>query len=132
MKFLLTLLLYLLMPGNGIQISDAWLRPGAEKMGTALYFTIENETEQADTLYNVTCDFAGRVEIHETYDSDGMKGMRKINNLVIDPKSGVSLKPGSYHVMVMKLKKVIKKGDKEDFTLFFSKAGEIKITAEVR
>ena len=42
------------------------------------------------------------------------------------------LKPGSYHVMMMGLKKELKEGDKISFTLKFKNAGELKIEAPVK
>ena len=132
MNILLALLLLLFPPEDKIKIKSAWMRPSAEKMTTALYFTIENTGEKADTLYKVDCDFAGRVELHETYTEGEMTGMRKVNFIVVNAKSSFELKPGSHHIMVMKLKKDIKDGDKEEFILHFKQAGEIKITATAK
>ena len=98
-------------------------------MATALYFAIENNNAAPDTLFKVDCDFAGKVEIHETYSQGDMMGMRKVDFIIIDGKSSCEFKPCGYHVMLMKLKKDINDGDKENFTLHFKKAGEIKITA---
>ena len=129
MKFIFALLIVSLFSGGTIKIHDAWMRPGAEKMGTALYFTIENTT---DTLYKVTSDISDKVQIHETYREGELNGMREIKQLVIEPNATTEFKPGSYHIMVMKLKKDILKGNKAMFTLFFSKAGEIKIEATAK
>ena len=128
--FLLLVFLFILFPPEDkIKIKDAWMRPSSEKMATALYFTIENTGEKADTLYKVDCDFAGRVELHETYSEGDMMGMRKVESIVVNAKNTFELKPGSHHIMVMKLKKDIKDGDKGVFILHFKQAGEIKITA---
>ena len=132
MKFIFVLLIVSIFSGGTIKIHDAWMRPGAEKMGTALYFTIENTTDEPDTLYKVTSDISDKVQIHETYREGELNGMREIKQLVIEPNSTTEFKPGSYHIMVMKLKKDILKGDKAKFTLFFSKAGEIKIEATAK
>lgn len=131
MKFLLTLLITFFVSENGIVIKDQWLRPGAEKMATALYFTIENNNNEADTLYSIESDVSNMVELHETYSNGSVMGMREIGQIVINPGEKVELEPGGKHVMVMKLKKDLKIGDKVDFKLHLRKAGEIKITAEV-
>ena len=129
MNLLLAILFILFPPEEKIKINDPWMRPSFEKMTTALYFVIENNGVKADTLFKVASDLAGKIEIHETYSQDDMMGMRKVDSLVIKGKSSFELKPGAYHIMLMKLKKDINDGDKAEFVLHFKQAGEIKITA---
>jgi hypothetical protein len=68
--------------------------------------------------------------------SDGMgggtMGMRPIDRLEIPAGGTVELKPGSYHIMLIGLNQELKPGDKIEITLTFEKAGEVKVTAEVR
>lgn len=132
MILILIFLIILFPPEDKIKIKDAWMRPSSEKMATALYFTIENNGDKADTLYKVDCDFAERVELHETYSEGEMTGMRKVEFIVVNAKSSFELKPGSHHIMLMKLKKDINVGDKGMFVLHFKQAGEIKITATAK
>lgn len=132
MIIILALLFILLPLDNEIKIIDAWMRPSSEKMATALYFTIENEGETEDTLFKIDSDLAEKVEIHETYSEGDLMGMRKVSALVIKEKSSFELKPGSYHIMLMKLKKDISDGDEGEFILHFKQAGEIKITAKAK
>jgi len=129
MNILLAILFILFPPEDKIKINDAWMRPSSEKMTTALYFTIENTSEKADTLFKVTSDLAEKVEIHETYSQDDMMGMRKVYMIVIEGNSSFELKPGAHHIMLMKLKKDINDGDEGEFVLHFKQAGEMKITA---
>jgi len=132
MNLLLTILFFLFPQENNIKINDAWIRPSSENMATALYFTIENNGSVQDTLFKVESDIAGKVEIHETYSEGDMMGMRKVDFIIIEGKSSFDFKPGGYHVMLMKLKKDINDGDKENFVLHFKQAGEIKITAAAK
>jgi len=118
--------------GNKIEFKDAWLRTGAEGLNTALYFKIENNSEKPDTLYKVSSDIAKHVMMHETYKKDGMMGMREIKDIIIKPNSSIEFKPGSYHVMVMNLKRDVKQGEKIDFSLYFKSAGKMDIRAEVQ
>jgi copper(I)-binding protein len=119
-------------PGEEIIIKDQWLRPSAEKMATALYFTIENKGDEPDTLYSIESDVSDNIEIHETYSSGDLMGMREIGSIIIEAGTEVLLEPGSKHIMVMKLKRDIKNGDEIDFILYFRKAGELSITAEAK
>ena len=114
---------------DNIKILDPWMRPNAESMASALYFVVENKGEIADTLYKVESDLALRVEIHETYSNGDVMGMREVEMIVVEAASSFELKPGAHHIMLMKLKQDIKKGDVGEFTLYFKNAGEIKITA---
>ena len=124
-------LLFLQSSGD-IIVKDSWMRPNGKGMTTALYFNIENKSDIADTLYKVESDLAKKVEIHETYQKDDMMGMRPVGQIVVSPNSTFSLKPGSFHIMLIGLTKDIKKGDETEITLFFRQAGEIKIRAVVK
>ncbi len=132
MNILLAILFILFPPEDKTKIKDAWMRPSSEKMASALYFTIENTGESADTLFKVDSDIAERVEIHETYTEGEMMGMRKVDMIVIEGGKSFELKPGAHHVMLMKLKKNINDGDNGEFVIHFKQAGEIKITAKAR
>ena len=129
---LLALLLMIFNPGDDIVIKDQWIRPGAEKMATSLYFTLENNGSEADTLYAVETDIAKMVQIHETYSNGDVMGMREIGKILIEAGSSVKLEPGGMHIMVMRLKKDIKNGDEIEFKLHFRNAGIIKITAKAK
>ena len=129
---LLAVLLMIFNPGDDIVIKDQWIRPGSEKMATALYFTLENNGSEVDTLYAVETDIAEMVQIHETYTDGDMMGMREIGEIIVGPGSSVKLEPGGMHIMVMRLKKDIKIGDEIDFILHFKNASDISITAEAK
>ena len=129
MYSLITLLFLLFPPENKIKITDPWFRPSSEKMATALYFTVENTGSSADTLFKAISDVAEKVEIHETYSEGDMMGMRKTSMLVIEGNSSFQLKPGGYHIMLMKLKKDLNDGEEVEVLLNFKQAGEINITA---
>jgi copper(I)-binding protein len=132
MNLLLAILFVLFPPENKIKVENAWVRPSLQNMATALYFTVENNSSQADTLYAVDSDISDKIELHETYSEGDMMGMRKVDFIIVDGKSSFEFKPGGYHIMVMKLKKDINNGDKENFILHFKQAGEIKITATAK
>jgi len=132
MNLVLAILFFILPPEDKIKIDDPWVRPSSEGMATALYFTIENSGEEADTLYKVESEISKKVEIHETYKSGDMMGMREVEMIVVEPNSSFELKPGSHHIMVMKLLIDIPIGDEVEFLLHFKQAGEINITAEAK
>ena len=64
--------------------------------------------------------------------SGGMMGMQKVDRVEVPAGGKLELKPGSYHIMLIGLNQELKVGDKIDITLKFEKAGDVKVTAEVR
>lgn len=130
---ILLVLLFMFQTGqSNIEIKNAWIRPGAEGMNTALYFDIQNKGKTVDTLYDAKSSLAQLVEVHETFSKGEMMGMRKTKGVVVKGNSNFQFKPGSYHVMLIKLNKKLEIGTKEQVSLFFKKAGEIKVEALVK
>ncbi|MCU7520972.1 MAG: copper chaperone PCu(A)C, partial [Ignavibacteria bacterium] len=87
------------MQQNGIEIKDAWIRPGAKDMNTALYFEIINHTGKPDTLYEARSNLAQKVEVHETYKQGDMMGMRPAKIVIVGANSSFKFQPGGHHVM---------------------------------
>lgn len=134
---------------GGIKTSNAWARTSPMVAGAeAAYMLIENTGSAADVLLGGSSDIAKAVEVHETVvmeaspapaASDGgmgtggsMVGMQKVDRLEIPAGGSVELKPGSYHFMLIGLTRELTAGEKIDITLKFEKAGDVKVTAEVR
>lgn len=116
-----------------LTIENPWIRPGTQNRNTALFLIINNQTDNADTLYDVESDVAQVVEVHESYKTeDDMMGMRHIEFLEIPSNSKVELKPRSYHVMLIGLNEDLAPGAERSFVLKFKNAGEIKIAAAVK
>lgn len=112
-----------------LEVTNNWVRPSSKDMNTAAYAVIKNNSDKADTLYSVSSNLAKVTEIHETYENNGNKGMRKVDFIVIPAKKSFELKPGSHHIMLIKLKTDIQKGKKYELTYKFKRAGAIKVSA---
>ena len=145
-----------------IKISEPWARTSPMVAGAgAAYMVIENKASAADALIGAASDVAKAVEVHETYEvasempmesmgtasempmasaapmasmdmGSEMMGMRKIDRLDIPAGGTVALEPGGYHIMLIDLTRELKAGEKIEITLKFEKAGDVKVTAEVR
>lgn len=144
--------------GNSdLSVKDAWARPslggmamdatpseqttgagmdhGNMAMGgmTAAYMLIENKGAAPDTLLSVNGDVAEIIQIHETKESNGMMSMQELKNGLEIPASGsVTLKPASYHIMIMNVKKELKVGDTFKLTLKFKSGKELPVDVTVR
>lgn len=115
-----------------VRIEDAYVRTAAQLMTSAAYFKIVNNSAFADTLYDVEAPFAEMSHLHETYTENSMTGMRSVARIIIAAHSDFELKPGSYHVMLMNVKKELKAGEKVQFKLYFKRSGVIRVKAVVQ
>jgi copper(I)-binding protein len=130
---ILLLILFILQTGHqGIEIKNAWMRPGAQGMNTALYLDIKNNGSTEDTLYDAKSSLAKIVEVHETYSRGDMMGMRKTKGIAIKPNSLFQLKPGGHHIMLIDLNKKLENGSNAEVLLYFKKAGKIPVKALIK
>jgi periplasmic copper chaperone A len=148
-------------PAGDITVKDAWARPTAKMaMGTptetpkaamgeamtktqsmqmdgpvsAAYMVIENKTAKADRLMSATSSVADVTEVHETVQMEnGMMGMQPVQGGLEIPANGsVTLKPGSYHIMMMKLRQDLSAGQTIKLTLKFQSGKEIALDVPVK
>ncbi len=100
--------------------------PGAKISGG--YMKIVNTGNQMDHLILVKVDFAEIAEIHEMKTENDVIKMRKIKSgLEIPAKDFIELKHEGYHIMFMNLLKPKIKDETHEGTLYFEKAGNIKV-----
>lgn len=118
---------------DGISLSDPWARMGMSGDNSAAYMYISN-TSGEDTLISAQSTVAKSVELHTVIKGDdGMMQMRPVEGGVTIPAQGnQTLKPGSYHIMLIGLNQDLKKGDTFEVELTFANAGIVPITVEVR
>lgn len=117
---------------NSIKISDPWVRPAFENSNSAIYFQIENNSGKSDFLTGVESEIAQLTEIHETFSEGDKLMMRKIESVEIKANSKFDFKPRAHHIMLIKLKKDLKIGDKVEITLIFKNAGNKNVVAVVK
>ena len=116
-----------------LDIDDAWVAeapPVAPVMGG--YMKIENETAKAISITRAACPDFETVEIHEMSMSGGMMKMREIEQLVVPANGKVELKPGGYHLMLIKPKKPFKRGDTLTVTLHTADGYSQAVKMEVK
>lgn len=116
---------------SGISVAHPWVRavpPSAKHSGA--FMVLKNNTGMDDALTGGESDVAKAVEIHQTSrGAKGMMEMNKVSEISIASGASVELKPGSYHIMLIGLKKKIKKGDSVQLTLHFRHAGKVMVNA---
>ena len=118
---------------DGIAILDAWARPGFRGDNSAVYLTINNQTNQGDGLIGANSDVAGGTEIHlSKMDAAGTMTMERQDLVVIPAKDSIELAPGGLHIMLVILGNDLSLGDIFQVTLEFQRAGDITIEVEVK
>ena len=113
-----------------VDITDAWVRAtvqGQKATGAFMSLTAKKATR----LVGVKTDAAAVAEVHEmSMDKDVMR-MRPIPALELPAGKTVTLKPGSYHVMLMNLKEPLPVDSHVQLTLLFEDAAGVKSQQEL-
>ena len=117
-----------------ISVTDAWARatmPGQKVSGA--YMQIQSDADAR--LLSVSSPAVPRVEVHEMkMDGDVMR-MRELKSVDLPKGKTVSLEPGGFHLMLMKLKKPIAAGELIPLTLVVESGGKqqaVEVKAEAR
>ena len=118
---------------NGLVLSNFWIKEtiGNHKI-TSGYLTIENKNNFDERLETVTSEISEKTQLHNMIVKNDIMKMENLNNgIVIRAKSKLSLKPGSYHIMFMKLRKPLKITKKYKVILNFKNAGSVTLEMPV-
>jgi periplasmic copper chaperone A len=119
---------------GSLDIADPWSRstPKGATVGAG-YMKITNTGATPDRLISGSADVASKLEVHEMTMENGVAKMRPIKGgLEIKPGETVELKPGSFHVMFVGLKRPLTAGDHIKAALVFEKAGTVDVEYDVR
>ena len=139
---------------TSIAVDGAWARtsPAVADAG-AVYLVITNDGHTDDALIAASVDasVAAMAEIHETVQAQNqtqaqnqgsmttmggaaapMMEMRAVESIAVPAGETVTLEPGGYHVMLLRLVEPLVAGASIDVTLTFEEAGDIEVVAEVR
>lgn len=118
-----------------VQVQDAWVRgmvPTQSATGAFMRITSKSPAK----LVGASTPAAGVVEIHRTTMDGGVMRMRPVAAIELPAGQAVELKPGGYHVMLMKVSPPLKEGDTVPITLMFEMPGgerqPVTIQAPVR
>lgn len=117
-----------------IRVADAWARPTSGTDVGGVYMTIENTGSGADRLVGLSTDVAESASVHESKsDASGMMSMQPVEGGLEVPANGsVSLKPGGYHVMLMKLKSPLVANGTFKLTLKFQSGKDVTVDVTVK
>ncbi len=114
---------------GSIHISQPWARatPKGASSGAA-YMTITNNGKTPDRVACVSSDASAQCQIHTMTMDNGVMMMRPVEGgLEIKPGETVTLRPSSFHVMLVNLKHPLEAGNTLTATLKFDNAGTIDV-----
>jgi copper(I)-binding protein len=114
-----------------VTVSDAWVRatvPGQQATGMFASLTATQDSK----LVGGSSPVAGTVEVHEMKMEGDVMKMRAIASLPLPAGQAVSLKPGSYHIMLMGLKKPLPDGSSVPVKLVVEDAQKKQTTIDLK
>jgi copper(I)-binding protein len=120
-------------PKPGLAVSNA--RSNACKAGDncGVFMVIANGSGEADILVGAEAAVAMSAGLHTVVkDDQGAMKMTPVENIPVPASGSVELKPGSLHIMLMKLNKDLKAGDTFPVTLKYQKAGNMTVQVKVQ
>lgn len=118
-----------------LEVTAPWVRGTvAAQKATGAFMQLTSKS--GVTLVGVASPAASVVELHEMVMDNNVMKMRALPRLEVQPGKTVELKPGSYHVMLIDLKKPLAKGEIVPITLQVEgrdkKIETVEVKAEVR
>lgn len=116
-----------------LHIDHPWSREMPPSAPTAAaYFIVHNKGASADRLVSVETPAAGKAEIHEHIDQNGLMKMQQVQSVTVPTGGEATFAPMAYHVMLFNLKQPLKDGERFPLTLTFEKAGPVIVQVAVQ
>ena len=107
-----------------------WARATAPAaMSGAAYMTVTAASD--DRITSVTTPAAATAELHETIEQNGVMKMEARPDMPLTGGKPLTMKPGSFHVMLLGLKAPLKQGDSFRLTVTFEKSPPISVDVKV-
>lgn len=117
------LLLTSITANAGVKVDQAWSRataPGQSVGG--VFFKITSD--KPAVLKAASCDCAAEVQIHESYQENGIARMKQRQTIALPAGKAVEFKPGGLHIMLFDLKLPLKEGKQLVVDLTVETAGK--------
>ncbi len=93
-------------------LESAWVRAlPPTQANTAAYVTVRNSGSEPLTITGGSATLAGRVEIHDTAEVDGMLRMRQQESVTVPAGGSLDFAPGGLHLMLLDLERMPAAGE---------------------
>lgn len=114
-----------------VKVSEPWVRGTVAPQKVTGAF-MELSAEQDVRLVQVKSSVAGTAEIHEMKMDNNVMKMQAIESLPIAAGKSLSLKPGSYHIMLFDLNKTLANDEQVPITLVFEDKAKKRFNIDVK
>lgn len=118
--------------GAALEVKEPWARPAPRGGNSAVYMEIHNAQSQPDRLVAAGTDVAEVAELHQSRMEGGMHHMQKVAFIEVPAYGKVELKPGGFHVMLIRLNTSLRLGDRFPLILRFERAGRLTVDVVVQ
>ncbi len=115
-----------------VEVSEAWARATTSSARVGGVFLTMKATGGPDRVVSASSPVSEKVELHETIRDGNVMRMREVPALVVPAGEAVVLKPGSYHIMLIGLKRPLNRGETFPVTITFEKAPAVTATVTVQ
>ena len=116
-----------------VQIERPWARAtiGKGRVGVA-YMHLRNTGGQSDRLIGAKTPVAEHASLHTHRMAGDIMRMRPVDAIPVPARGTAMLKPGGLHIMLMRMTRTLKQGEKFPLTLTFERAGTITVEVAVK
>lgn len=114
-----------------LEVRQAWSRPAVAGSTGVGYMTLANRGGAPQTLVAVASPWAAKVEMHASSMAGGVMRMARQDKVSVPPHGEVAFSPGSYHLMLLGLKRPLKAGDSVPATLTFASGARLDVSFAV-
>ena len=123
-------------PAHDVTVDDLMIvhpmsRPVLAGRTAAVYMAIANDGDTDERLLGAQSPHFEAVELHESYQEDGIAKMRPIEALDIPAGDTALLEPGGLHLMLFGASEAVDAGEEYPLTLIFENAGEVEVPVMV-
>jgi copper(I)-binding protein len=118
-------------PANSIKVENAYAFATAPGQPVAGGFLKIDNKGAADKLVSASSPVAGEVQLHEMAMDGNVMKMLQLKDIAVPAGGSVELRPGSLHLMFMKLKAPLVAGQTISVKLRFAKAGDLEVNMPV-
>lgn len=116
-----------------LHIAHPWSREMPPSAPTAAaYFVVHNQGARADRLLGAETPVAGKAQLHQHLNRDGLMKMEHVPAVEIPAGGEAAFVPMGYHVMLFDLKRPLRDGDRFPLTLHFEQAGTVTLEVVVQ
>ncbi len=99
----------------------------------AVFFTIDNESDEDDRLVGIRTDIADVAEMHHSeIDDAGVMRMNPVDGVEVPAGESIEFESGGYHVMLIGLHHDLVAGESFEITLEFAEHGDVEVEVDIR